>query len=49
MMMTSAFSFAQLSAVDYSDNNQKLSGYVGKPKKALKNTAGVLIYLHGWE
>lgn len=33
MMMTSAFSFAQLSAVDYSDNNQKLSGYVGKPKK----------------
>lgn len=47
MIMTSAFSFAQLSAVDYSDNNQKLSGYVGKPKKALKNTAGVLI-LPAW-
>lgn len=47
MMMSSVFSYAQLKSVDYSDGNQKLSGFVSKPAKASKNKAGVLI-LPAW-
>lgn len=38
---------AQLKAVDYNDGEQKLSGFVAKPSKALKSKAGVLI-LPAW-
>ncbi len=47
VIMSSVFSYAQLKPVDYSDGNQKLSGFVSKPAKASKNKAGVLI-LPAW-
>ncbi|MCG2610479.1 dienelactone hydrolase family protein [Flavobacterium sp. SM15] len=40
-------SFAQLKPVSYSDGNQKLEGYFGKPVKANAKKAGVLI-LPAW-
>lgn len=47
VIMSSVFSYSQLKPVDYSDGNQKLSGFVSKPAKAFKNKAGVLI-LPAW-
>lgn len=38
---------AQLKSVDYLDGNQKLSGFISKPAKALKNKPGILI-LPAW-
>jgi len=38
---------AQLTAVDYKDGDQKLSGFVSKPSKGLKSKAGILI-LPAW-
>jgi dienelactone hydrolase len=43
----SLFGSAQLKPIDYSDGTQKLSGFISKPAKALKNKAGVLI-LPAW-
>ena len=39
--------FAQLKPISYSDGNQKLEGYFGKPEKAYPKKAGVLI-LPAW-
>ncbi|WP_395044503.1 dienelactone hydrolase family protein [Flavobacterium sp.] len=41
------FIIAQLKPVDYNDDNQKLSGFISKPSKALKSKAGILI-LPAW-
>ena len=38
---------AQLKSIDYIDGQQKLSGYVSKPSKELKNKPGILI-LPAW-
>ncbi|KGD67666.1 dienelactone hydrolase [Flavobacterium aquatile LMG 4008 = ATCC 11947] len=38
---------AQLKSVDYADGNQKLSGFVAKPSKAIKDNPGILI-LPAW-
>lgn len=38
---------AQLKSVDYSDGNQKLSGFVAKPSKVIKDNPGILI-LPAW-
>jgi len=47
MTFTIGFLNAQLKAVDYLDGQQKLSGFVSKPAKAIANNAGVLI-LPAW-
>ena len=46
-LLTSLSSFSQLAQVDYTDGNQKLSGFYAKPKKAIKNNPGILI-LPAW-
>lgn len=38
---------AQLKSVDYADGNQKLSGFIAKPSKAIKDNPGILI-LPAW-
>lgn len=43
----SNFTMAQLKPVSYADGNQKLSGFTGKPVKAVKDNPGVLI-LPAW-
>jgi len=43
----SLMSLAQLKPVDYKDGSQALSGFASKPKKGLKNKAGILI-LPAW-
>jgi dienelactone hydrolase len=47
MTLTVGFLNAQLKAVDYLDGQQKLSGFISKPAKAIANKAGVLI-LPAW-
>lgn len=47
MTLTVGFLNAQLKAVDYLDGQQKLSGFVSKPAKAIANKAGILI-LPAW-
>ncbi len=39
--------FAQLKEVPYTDGNNKLIGFLGKPSKELKDKPGVLI-IHAW-
>ncbi len=46
-MVLPAISIAQLKPIDYKDGDQKLSGFVSKPAKSLKNKAGILI-LPAW-
>jgi dienelactone hydrolase len=46
-IQTSLLATAQLKSIDYVDGEQKLSGFISKPAKALKNRAGVLI-LPAW-
>jgi dienelactone hydrolase len=47
LLLMSTVSFAQLQAVNYTDGNQKLSGFAAKPKAGSKKKAGVLI-LPAW-
>jgi dienelactone hydrolase len=47
MTFTVGFLNAQLKAVDYLDGQQKLSGFISKPAKAITNKPGVLI-LPAW-
>jgi dienelactone hydrolase len=47
IVIASSTTNAQLKSVDYTDGNQKLSGFVAIPQKALNNKAGVLI-LPAW-
>jgi dienelactone hydrolase len=47
MTFTVGFLNAQLKTVDYLDGQQKLSGFISKPAKAIANKAGVLI-LPAW-
>jgi dienelactone hydrolase len=47
MTFTIGFLNAQLKAVDYLDGQQKLSGFISKPEKAITNKPGVLI-LPAW-
>lgn len=47
MLGTFLMTNAQLKSVDYSDNDQKLSGFAAVPKKEFNNKAGVLI-LPAW-
>lgn len=47
MLATYSMSVAQLKTVDYTDGNQKLSGYAAVPPKSIKNKAGILI-LPAW-
>lgn len=47
MTFTIGFLNAQLKAVDYLDGQQKLSGFISKPAKAITNKPGVLI-LPAW-
>src|SRR6478672_3633864 len=42
-----SFGFAQLKEVAYNDGEAKLSGFISKPSKPLKNKPGVLI-IHAW-
>jgi dienelactone hydrolase len=47
VVLASSTTFAQLKAVDYSDGDQKLSGFIAKPSKGIKSKPGVLI-LPAW-
>lgn len=47
LLFTLSFGFAQLKEVAYSDGDAKLSGFIGKPSKLLKDKPGVLI-IHAW-
>jgi dienelactone hydrolase len=47
IITTSSSVSAQLKSVDYSDGNQKLSGFISKPSKEIKSKPGILI-LPAW-
>ena len=47
LLFMQLLSFSQLILVDYADQNQKLQGYLAKPKKELPSKPGVLI-LPAW-
>ena len=47
IVISTAFANAQLKPVDYVDGEQKLSGFISKPAKEIKNRPGILI-LPAW-